>query len=137
MNLAASRIHAVRISCRVALGLVWLYEGIVPKLFFIRSDQIELVQRSGLYFGTPQGFLQCLGVAQAAFALWLLAGYGERLAVAIATFGMCVLIFLVAGNNPAMLTDPYGALVKISASSPAPLPSGSSTLRPGENRSEQ
>ena len=102
----------VRIACRIALGLVWLYEGLVPKLLFIRADQIDLVQRSGLYFGTPESFLQLLGIAQVAFAMWLLAGYAERLAVATATLGMGILIVLVAGNNPWMLTDPYGALIK-------------------------
>ena len=112
MSSLESRARAVRIACRVALGLVWLYEGVVPKVLFIRTDQIELVERSGLYFGQPQTFLQLLGLAQAAFAVWLLAGYAERLAVFIATAGMGILIVLVAGNNPAMLTDPYGALIK-------------------------
>ncbi len=107
-----ARARAVRIACRLSLGLVWLYEGLVPKVLFVRPDQIELVERSGLYFGAPQTFLQLLGIAQAAFALWLLAGYAERLAVMIATVGMGILIVLVAGNNPAMLTDPYGALIK-------------------------
>ena len=112
MNSLESRARAVRIACRVSLGFVWLYEGLVPKVLFVRADQIELVERSGLYFGEPETFLQLLGIAQAAFALWLLAGYAERLAVAIATAAMCILIVLVAGNNPAMLTDPYGALIK-------------------------
>jgi hypothetical protein len=53
-----------------------------------------------------------LGIAQVAFALWLLAGVAERLAVNIATIGMAILIVLVARNNPWMLTDPYGALIK-------------------------
>lgn len=112
MSSLDSRARAVRIACRLSLGLVWLYEGIIPKVLFVRPDQIDLVQRSGLYFGSPETFLQLLGVAQAAFALWLLAGYAERLAVVIATVGMGILIVLVAGNNPAMLTDPYGALIK-------------------------
>ena len=112
MSSLDSRARVVRIACRLSLGLVWLYEGIVPKLVFVRPDQIELVERSGLYFGQPQTFLQLLGLAQAAFAVWLLAGYAERLAVAIATIGMGILIVLVAGNNPGMLTDPYGALIK-------------------------
>jgi uncharacterized membrane protein YphA (DoxX/SURF4 family) len=103
---------AARIICRVALGMVWLYEGLVPKLLFVRSDQIDLVRRSGLFFGTPEFFLQLLGVAQVVCALWLLAGFAERLAVFIATTGMVVLIILVARANPAMLTDPYGALIK-------------------------
>ena len=103
---------AARIICRLALGFVWLYEGLVPKLLFVRPDQIDLVRRSGLYFGTPEFFLQLLGVAQVVCALWLLAGFAERLAVFIATVGMIVLIVLVARANPAMLTDPYGALIK-------------------------
>ena len=104
--------NAVRLVCRFALGLVWLYEGLVPKLLFVRPDQIELVERSGLFIGTPEFFLQLLGVAQVLCGLWLLAGFAERLAVFIATTGMIILIVLVARANPAMLTDPYGALIK-------------------------
>jgi uncharacterized membrane protein YphA (DoxX/SURF4 family) len=109
---STARLSRVRIVCRVALGAVWLYEGLVPKLLFIRPDQLDLVQRSGLYFGTPERFLQLLGAAQIAFAIWLLAGFAERLAVSVATIGMAILIALVARNNPSMLTDPYGALIK-------------------------
>ena len=104
--------NQVRIICRVALGLVWIYEGLIPKLLFVRPDQIDLVARSGLYFGTPDFFLQLLGAAQVACGLWLLVGFAERLAVFIATTGMVILIVLVARANPAMLTDPYGALIK-------------------------
>jgi hypothetical protein len=114
MKATESRAHIdrIRVVCRIALRTVWFYEGLVPKLLFIRPDQLDLVQRSGLYFGTPERFLQLLGLAQLAFALWLLAGVAERLAVSIATIGMAILIVLVARNNPWMLTDPYGALIK-------------------------
>ena len=98
--------------CRLSLGAVWFYEGLVPKLIFVRPDEVELVRRSGIYFGTPEFFLQLLGAAQVAFAIWLLVGFAERLAVAIATLGMWILIVLVAMANPSMLTDPYGALIK-------------------------
>ena len=97
---------------RLSLGAVWFYEGLVPKLLFVRVDQVELVRRSGIYFGTPEFFLQLLGAAQLAFSIWLLVGFAERLAVAIATIGMWILIVLVTRANPAMLTDPYGALIK-------------------------
>ena len=109
---ALTETNRVRVVCRVALGLVWLYEGLIPKLLFIRPDQLDLVERSGLYFGTPELFLQLLGLAQVACALWLLAGVAEKLAVSVATLGMAILIVLVARNNPWMLTDPYGALAK-------------------------
>jgi hypothetical protein len=71
-----------------------------------------LVRKSGVFWRTPERTLQVLGVAQIALGIWLIAGWAERSAVAVATIWMVILIVLVAGGNPAMLTDPYGALVK-------------------------
>lgn len=105
-------IDRVRVVSRLALGLVWLYEGVVPKLFFVRADQIELVRNSGLSFGAPELILHAMGLSQALLGIWLLVGFAERAAAAITTAWMCVLIVLVARGNPAMLTDPYGALIK-------------------------
>jgi uncharacterized membrane protein YphA (DoxX/SURF4 family) len=102
----------VRVVSRTALSLVWLYEGIVPKLLFPRAEQTELVRESGLSFGSPDLTLQAMGVAQALVGLWLLSGIAARAAVAFAPAWMCVLIVLVARGNPAMLTDPFGALAK-------------------------
>src|SRR5947209_4690023 len=103
-----TKIWLVKISARVALGLVWLYEGLVPKILVVRADQLDLVQRSGIWWATPAVTLQVMGWVQMAVGLWLIAGWRERMAVAIATAWMCVLIVLVAAGNPWMLTDPYG-----------------------------
>ena len=107
-----TKLWIAKVSARVALGFVWLYEGLVPKILFLRADEMDLVQRSGLIWRTPEWTLQVLGLAQIVFGLWLIIGWAERTAVALATAWMGVLIILVAAGNPAMLTDPYGALVK-------------------------
>jgi uncharacterized membrane protein YphA (DoxX/SURF4 family) len=107
-----TKIRIVKIGARVALGVVWLYEGLVPKILFLRTDELNLVERSGIWWGSATLTLQVLGVLQIVFGLWLIVGWKERLAVAMATLWMCVLIVLVAAGNPAMLTDPYGALIK-------------------------
>jgi len=99
-------------SARVALGLVWFYEGLVPKILFLRGDEIELVRNSGLMWRTPEFTLLVMGIAQILVGVWLIVGWAERLAAAVATGWMLILIFLVAGGNPGMLTDPYGALIK-------------------------
>lgn len=98
--------------CRFALGAVWFYEGLVPKILFLRSDELELVERSGLWWSSPTLTLQMLGLCQILFGVWLMAGWKERAAVTVATLWMCLLIVLVAAGNPGMLTDPYGALIK-------------------------
>jgi len=107
-----TKLMTIKIISRIALGLVWLYEGLVPKILFLRSDELDLVGRSGVIWRTPEWTLQVLGAAQIAVGIWLIAGWAERFAVAIATLWMAVLIVLVAAGSPAMLTDPYGALIK-------------------------
>ena len=106
-----TKLWIAKVSARVALGLVWLYEGLVPKILFLRADEIDLVRKSGVIWRTPEWTLQVLGIAQIVFGLWLIIGWAERTAVALATLWMSVLIILVAAGNPAMLTDPYGALI--------------------------
>jgi DoxX-like family len=107
-----TKLVTVKIISRLALGLVWFYEGLVPKILFLRADELDLVKRSGVFWRTPEWTLQVLGIAQIALGIWLVVGWAERFAVATATTWMVVLIVLVVGGNPGMLTDPYGALVK-------------------------
>lgn len=107
-----AKLHAIKLISRVALGLVWFYEPLVPKILFLRADEINLVRPPHLVWRTPGFTLQLLGVAQILVGLWLIIGIAERAAVFIATVWMLILIGIVAGGNPAMLTDPYGALVK-------------------------
>ena len=106
------RLRTIKIISRIALGLVWFYEGLVPKILFLRADEIGLVQSSHLVWRRPELTLQILGVAQTLAGLWLIIGLAERTAVFIATSWMLILIALVASGNPSMLIDPYGALVK-------------------------
>ena len=107
-----TKIWIAKLSARVALGLVWFYEGLVPKILFLRADEIELVRKSGLMWRTPEFTLMVMGIAQIFLGVWLIVGWAERLAVAVATGWMVILILLVAAGNPGMLTDPYGALIK-------------------------
>ena len=107
-----TRLRIIKIISRIALGLVWFYEGLVPKILFLRADEIGLVQSSHLVWRTPELTLQILGVGQTLAGLWLIIGLAERTAVFIATSWMLILIALVASGNPSMLIDPYGALVK-------------------------
>jgi hypothetical protein len=107
-----TKLHAIKLISRIALGLVWFYEGLVPKILFLRADEIDLVRGSHLVWRTPEVTLQILGLAQILIGFWLIIGFAERTAVFIATSWMLILIILVANGNPAMLTDPYGALVK-------------------------
>ena len=101
-----NKLHRIKIISRTALGLVWFYEGLVPKILFLRADEILLVRTSHLVWRTPELTLLIVGIAQIFLGLWLIIGVAERVAVFIATAWMLILIALVAGANPLMLTDP-------------------------------
>jgi uncharacterized membrane protein YphA (DoxX/SURF4 family) len=91
-----TKLRAVKLISRIALGLVWFYEGLVPKILFLRADEIGLVRAYHLVWRTPEFTLQILGVAQLLVGLWLIIGMVERAAVFIATLWMLILIGLVA-----------------------------------------
>ena len=107
-----TKLRAIKLVSGIALGLVWFYEGLVPKILFLRADEIGLVRAYHLAWRTPEFTLQIFGVAQLLVGLWLIIGIAERAGVFTATLWMLILIGLVANGNPSMLTDPHGALVK-------------------------
>src|SRR5438105_13063865 len=79
-----TKLQVIKVISRIALGLVWFYEGLVPKILFLRTDEINLVQASHLVWRTPEFTLQVLGIAQMLLGLWLVIGVAERVAVFIA-----------------------------------------------------
>jgi uncharacterized membrane protein YphA (DoxX/SURF4 family) len=109
-----ARIRLARNLARWSLGLVWIYEGLVPKILFAHHhpEQTALVARSFFCFASPETTLLLLGAAQVLLGVILLTGWRERAAAAIATAWMCFLIVLVAAGRPLMLSDPFGALAK-------------------------
>jgi uncharacterized membrane protein YphA (DoxX/SURF4 family) len=112
--LVAHALWRAKVAARLSLGVVWIYEGLIPKILFFHahSEQTDLVRRSGFYWITPEFTLIVLGVVQVIVGIILVIGWQERAAVVLATLAMCVLIVFVATGDPAMLTDPFGALVK-------------------------
>jgi len=69
-----TNLRVIKLISRIALGLVWFYEGLVPKILFLGADEIDLVRASHLVWRTPEFTLKILGVAQMLVALWLIIG---------------------------------------------------------------
>ncbi|MEW6207465.1 MAG: DoxX-like family protein [Acidobacteriota bacterium] len=108
----APKLWAVKISARAALGLVWVIEGAVPKIFFVSPGEIELVRASSLYFHTPERTLALIGVAEIIAGLWVLSGLWERAAVLSVTIAMCGLVAVVVATDARMLVNPLGGISK-------------------------
>lgn len=105
-------LRRLKIVCRWSLGLVWIWEGLIPKILWPTVMQTETVERSGLFWPDPERFLQGLGLAMIVAGVILCVGWMERLAVLTATLAMGVLIVLVLGNHPASIGDMHGGIGK-------------------------
>jgi uncharacterized membrane protein YphA (DoxX/SURF4 family) len=108
----ALKLWSIKVVARIALGLVWILEGLLPKIISIRPDEIDLVFRSGWFLDSPAGILHALGAVQVVGGLWLISGRTERTAIAIATLIMILLTTLVFITDPSTLFDPLGGIVK-------------------------
>ncbi|MCI0486668.1 MAG: DoxX-like family protein [Blastocatellia bacterium] len=108
----ALRLWSVKIAARIALGLVWMIEGLVPKLLVVSTEEILLAERSGFYWPTPEATLAMLGVAEIIAGLWLISGRAERLASALMTVAMFVIVAIVVATDPIQLANPMGGISK-------------------------
>lgn len=95
-------------------AIVWLTEGVVPKLLLQQPDELAVVAASGMSFGRPDVLLRVLGAAQAvSFALALWAPKPLRAWVLAAqAFGLVVLPLWVGSLAPWLVVHPFGPLTK-------------------------
>jgi uncharacterized membrane protein YphA (DoxX/SURF4 family) len=102
----------IKTAARLSLGLVWVWEGLMPKVLFPSELQIDMVRRSGWWSGSPEQTLYWLGWAMVLAGAAIMSGIWERAAAMVATLAVLVLMALVISTNPAALHDPFGGLVK-------------------------
>lgn len=105
-------LYGLKVAARLSIGLVWVWEGLVPKMLFPNAAQHEMVHRSGWWVGSPEQTLWWLGAAMVVAGLAIMSGILERAAALISTLAVLVLMVLVIGNHPEALRDPFGGLVK-------------------------
>lgn len=102
----------IKIVCRWSLGLVWIWEGLVPKILLTTKAQHDMVVKSGLFWPDPDTWLTILGTGMIFAGIVIFLGWMERAVVMAATISVIVLIFLVVGNNPNSLSDLHGGIAK-------------------------
>ncbi|HUY92438.1 MAG TPA: DoxX-like family protein [Pirellulales bacterium] len=126
------RLSAVHWLARVGVAFVWLYQGIVPKLFRPHADELVMLRDAGFSSETAGCLLHILGWAEIAIALAvLIARRPARLfaftlvlmAAATAAVAIFSPSYLTAAFNPVSLNVAVAVLAGIGWLSSHDLPS--------------
>jgi hypothetical protein len=56
----------------LTLGIIWIYQGLIPKILFTDTGEIEILRQSGLFNGYEESILTFIGIAEIAFGLSLI-----------------------------------------------------------------
>ena len=100
---------------RLCLGFIWVYLGLVPKLLTPVSLEHDVVRRTGLYLSSPDLTIRMIGVFEIALGLWLITGFREKLACAVTSGFLIVLMILAVLEEPLLLAGPFGGMAKNAA----------------------
>ena len=132
--------HAAAVA---GLGGVWLYQGVVPKLWKVDADEVRPWRRVGLAEGRARWAVRAAGAAEVAFGIATLARSGRRwpfvvTAVAMPVLGVSVAITdrraFTRAFNPATLNWAMTALAVVALATMDGRPSGRRPLRAAPDR---
>lgn len=90
----------------IALSLVWIYQGLVPKLLFTDTGEIEILKQSGLFSGNEKSVLTFIGWAEILFGLIILFVHKKSFHI----MNIIALLLLSAGatfSNAIIFTFPF------------------------------
>lgn len=91
---------AVHVVARIALAVVFAYQGIMPKLLNHHADEIAMLRDAGIPAGRAGAVLNALGIAELGLAAVLLFSWRRPEPVLVALLSMPTATVLVSAYSP-------------------------------------
>jgi hypothetical protein len=101
---AQTLIHA---AARGALGVIWIYQGVVPKLLFQDTGEREILRASGLVTGLESRMLTAVGLAEVAFGVLFLTLWRTRSLFLVNAALLVLLALGAAFSQPRLRVAPF------------------------------
>jgi hypothetical protein len=89
-----------------SLSMIWIYQGLVPKLLFQSEGELEIIKQSGFFQGYENTILLLLGILEIIFGMIILLYHNKTIHVA----NVVALILLGTGaifSDPLIYTNPF------------------------------
>lgn len=93
----------------VVLAIIWIYQGLVPKILFPDSGELEILQGSGLFSGYEPTILFCIGVGEILFGLLFLL-VSSKLIHYVNIVGLIVLALGAIGSQAEIFVAPFNPI---------------------------
>ncbi len=90
----------------IALSLVWIYQGLIPKLLFTDTGEIEILKQSGLFTGNEKSVLTFIGWAEIFFGLIILFVHKKSIHI-INIMALLLLSGAAIFSNAIIFTFPF------------------------------
>jgi hypothetical protein len=90
----------------IALSLVWIYQGLIPKLLFTGTGEIEILKQSGVFTGNEKNILTFIGLAEIFFGLIILFVH-KKLIHIINIIALLLLSAAALFSNAIIFTFPF------------------------------
>jgi uncharacterized membrane protein YphA (DoxX/SURF4 family) len=103
-SLERSLVHA---TARLALVVIFLYQGLVPKLLYRHPSELRMLSNSGLPAETAGRVLVAIGIAEVALGAALLSAWRARWPFAVILALMAVALIGVTVSSPAVLVGAF------------------------------
>jgi hypothetical protein len=99
---------------RAGVAVIWITEGIFPKILFQQEAELAMVRRTPLLLAVPSGFLVFMGVCEAASGagVLLLRGRPYRYLLACQLMALVGLPLLAGVMDPTLWVHPFEPLFK-------------------------
>jgi hypothetical protein len=90
----------------IVLSLVWIYQGLVPKLLFPHTGELVMLQQSGLFTGLEHLVIKGVGLLEVLFGCCFLF-FPNRLIHCMNILALCLLGLGAVFSNSGVLLAPF------------------------------
>ena len=90
----------------IALGLVWIYQGLIPKILFADTGELEILKQSALFKGNERTVLTFIGWGEILFGLIILFIH-KRFVHIINIMALLLLFTGAIFSNAVIFTFPF------------------------------
>ena len=90
----------------LTLGIIWIYQGLIPKILFTDTGEIEILRQSGLFNENEENILTIIGIAEIAFGVALIFIH-RKVIQYLNILGLCLLTVGAIFSDLMIFTLPF------------------------------